>query len=249
MLKHFHCPLLSLMFLAVVSPCFAQAPAQPANPPDKVNPAYIPIKDVPGLPRVLLIGDSISIQYTLPVRARLKGIANVHRPPDNCHHSRQILAELDAYLGDKKWDVIHFNCGGHDFSFRNDKTYAPPPEGKLTVPLDEYEKNLRLIVKRLKKTGAKLIWATTTPMSEAYMQKGYRRESELQSYNAAALAIMKEEGVAIDDLYALAKPNAEKLLRDGVHFTKAGAEFLAKAVAAAIRKELPTAEAKNKVEP
>ncbi len=45
------------------------------------NPAVRPIKDVPGLPRVLLIGDSISIGYTLQVRELLKGKANVHRIP------------------------------------------------------------------------------------------------------------------------------------------------------------------------
>ena len=37
------------------------------------NNAMAAIQDVPGLPRVLLIGDSISIAYTLPVRALLKG--------------------------------------------------------------------------------------------------------------------------------------------------------------------------------
>ena len=42
------------------------------------------IEDVKGLPRVLLIGDSISIGYTLPVRNLLYGKANVHRPPVNC---------------------------------------------------------------------------------------------------------------------------------------------------------------------
>jgi lysophospholipase L1-like esterase len=162
------------------------------------------------------------MHYTLLVRARLKGTANVHRPPVNCHTSRQILAELEDYLGRKKWDVIHFNCGGHDFSFRNDKGYAPPPEGKITVPLDEYSQNLRLIVDRLKKTGAGLIWATTTPMSEAYMQKGYRRENELFSFSDTAAAIMTEENISLNDLYALAKPQAEKLLRDGVHFTTEG---------------------------
>ena len=47
------------------------------------HPSFAPIKDVPGLPRVLLIGDSISIGYTLPTRQRLIGVANVHRPPMN----------------------------------------------------------------------------------------------------------------------------------------------------------------------
>ena len=37
----------------------------------------------PGLPRVLLIGDSISIGYTVPTRKLLQGKANVHRIPEN----------------------------------------------------------------------------------------------------------------------------------------------------------------------
>ena len=41
---------------------------------------FEPIQDNPALPRVLLIGDSISIGYTLPVRELLDGRANLHRP-------------------------------------------------------------------------------------------------------------------------------------------------------------------------
>ena len=43
----------------------ALACSLPAQPP---NPAFTEVPDTPGLPRVLLIGDSISIGYTLPVR-------------------------------------------------------------------------------------------------------------------------------------------------------------------------------------
>ncbi|HEX3871489.1 MAG TPA: hypothetical protein VHV77_13690, partial [Pirellulales bacterium] len=50
---------------------------------DPRNKAMRSIKDVPGLPRVLLIGDSISIGYTPEVRELLKGKANVHRIPQN----------------------------------------------------------------------------------------------------------------------------------------------------------------------
>lgn len=42
------------------------------------------VKDVPGLPRVLLIGDSVSRGYTLAARKALAGKANVHRAPENC---------------------------------------------------------------------------------------------------------------------------------------------------------------------
>jgi acyl-CoA thioesterase-1 len=216
----------------------------PAKKPGKPHPSTIPVKDVPGLPRVLLIGDSVSMGYTLPVRELLKGKANVHRPPVNCHHTIQILSELDSYLGDKPWDVIYFNSGGHDVTYRVggklEGTAVGPPEGKIIVPLDEYKKNLRAIVKRLKeKSKAKLIWAMTTPMGPAYISKGFRFEEDIVKYNAAAAEIMKEEGVIVDDLYKLAKPSTDTLLKDGVHFTDAGYKVLAKSAVEKIEKELP----------
>ena len=118
------------------------------------NPVYAPIKDDPSLPRVLLIGDSISIGYTLPVRALLKGQANVHRPPTNCGPTIRGLQQIDAWIGKKKWDVIHFNWGLHDLKYMgpNGKNLAKPgTEGShQQVPPAEYEQNLHKLVARLK---------------------------------------------------------------------------------------------------
>jgi len=107
--------LAALLLLAPVAALFA---AEATKPQAKAKPAgdsaLAPIEDVAGLPRVLLIGDSISIGYTVPTRALLKGKANVHRPPTNCSSTGYGLTMLDAWLGAKKWDVIHFNFGLHD---------------------------------------------------------------------------------------------------------------------------------------
>ena len=77
----------------------------------QVNPAYAEIDDTPGLPRVLLIGDSISVGYTLPTRELLDGIANVHRLPENGGPTIRGLEKLESWLGECEWDVIHFNFG------------------------------------------------------------------------------------------------------------------------------------------
>ena len=61
------------------------------------------------LPNVLILGDSISIGYTPVVRDALKSKANVIRPSANCGETRMGLAGIDDWLGDGKWDVIHFN--------------------------------------------------------------------------------------------------------------------------------------------
>jgi hypothetical protein len=55
---------------------------------------FDPVTDDPRLPRVLLIGDSISIGYTLPVRRLLEGKANVHRIPVNGAYSANGLAHI-----------------------------------------------------------------------------------------------------------------------------------------------------------
>lgn len=187
----------------------------------------IAIGDIADLPRVLLIGDSVSMGYTLPTRALLAGKANVHRPPTNCGATSVGLAGLDKWLGEKKWDVIHFNFGLHDAKL--------PPEGVRHSPPDVYEKNLRELVARLRTTGAKLIWATTTPVPNGGNLTPTRRFGSVERYNAIAKKVMEENGVAIDDLHAAIAPQVAELQRaNDVHFTDAGSELLAKQVAASI---------------
>jgi len=190
------------------------------------DPAFAAVKDDPALPRVLLIGDSISIGYTVPARESLKGKANVHRIPTNGGPTTNGLKNLDSWLGSGKWDVIHFNWGLHDLRFM--------PDGNRQVPLDQYETNLRELVARLKKTGAKLIWAGTTPVPEGNLNPP-RKDSDVVAYNAVARKIMEENHVAIDDLYALARPRLDTIqLPVNVHFTAGGYKALAGQVASSI---------------
>jgi arylsulfatase len=205
----------------------------------KANP-MTPIEDTPGLPRVLLIGDSISIGYTLPVRGLLEGKANVHRPPTNCASTRHGLKSIDGWLGDGKWDVIHFNWGLHDLKFVAPGTEQladqNDPKNARQVPPDEYEKNLGELVARLKSTGAKLIWRSTTPVPVG--AKG-RIPGDSANYNAIAEKIMVANGIPIDDLYAFAKPRLAEIGRKAdVHYTPTGSAELAAQVAKAISSQL-----------
>jgi lysophospholipase L1-like esterase len=195
----------------------------------QTNPAFREIQDVHGLPRVLLIGDSISIGYTEPVRLELTSKANLHRIPENGADTLTGVKNLDKWLGTSKWDVIHFNFGLHDLKIMDD--------GKHQVPLPDYETNLRTIVQRLKKTGARLIWATTTPVPDAEV-KPPRRSADVISYNAAAARIMTESGIPIDDLYALVHPRLQELqLPANVHYTLPGYNVLAHQVAESILRQ------------
>ncbi len=196
------------------------------------EPALAPITDAPGLPRVLIIGDSVSIGYTTPVRTLLQGKANVHRIPQNGSSTGNGLTNLKKWLGDGKWDAIHFNFGLHDAK--------QLPEGTRHSDPDIYEKNLREIVKQLRATGAKLIWATTTPVPDGGILSPTRRFADVAIYNAIAKKVMEENAVAIDDLHGAILPKVAALqIPHDVHFTKEGSQFLAERVAASIAAGLP----------
>lgn len=211
--------------------------AQTAPKKRPIDPALVPIEEVAGLPRVLLIGDSISMGYTIPVRELLKGKANVLRVMDNAGETARGVQKLDAWLGDKKWDVIHFNFGLHDLKYLDASgKYVGPDQGKQVALLPQYEANLRQIVERLKKTNASLIWASTTPVPDG--SQGRVKDDELK-YNEAALRVMKEYGIAIDDLHAVVTSGpVDMQLPKNVHFTKEGYDLLARSVVASIEAAL-----------
>ena len=196
----------------------------------------------PALPNVLILGDSISIGYTNQVRDRLKLKANVVRPSANCGDTPMGLAGIDAWLGDTHWRVIHFNWGLWDLCYRNPESktqgHRDKVNGKLSVSLADYEKNLDLLVERLKRTGATLIWASTTtvPQDEAGRIAG----DEIK-YNAAAERVMKKYGVAIDDLHAVTEIFAPEMFagKGDVHYQAEGYEKLADQVAQQIESALP----------
>ena len=175
------------------------------------------VKDDPKLPRVLLIGDSVSRGYTQATRKVLAGKANVHRAPANCGPTASGLKNLEVWLGDGKWDVIHFNFGIHDRG----------------TPAADYVKRLETIVTRLEKTGAKLIWASTTPIPDNPAQK--QTAGSIVEKNALAAEVMKKHGIPTDDLFAAMTPRlAEFQPPLDVHFTGAGYDFLGATVGAAI---------------
>ena len=180
------------------------------------------VQDDPKLPRVLLIGDSISRGYTLATRTALAGVANVHRAPENCGPTANGLKKLAVWLGDGRWDIIHFNFGIHD----------------RKTPLADYEQRLQEIVTKLKTTGARLIWASTTPVAEGGMKDA--TEADLVARNAAAAAVMAKHGVAINDLHAAMLPHLVEFQNPkDVHFGEPGYRFLGDQVAAAISKAVP----------
>jgi hypothetical protein len=204
------------------------------TPSANANPAFaVPIDD-PSLPRVLLIGDSISIGYTLAVREALQGIANVHRIPENGGPTTRGLEKIDEWLGDAKWDVIHFNWGLHDLKRMED--------GAHQVPLAAYEKNINRLMKRVARTGATLIWCSTTPVPAVPVDQMSppRDFTDVVRYNTGANRLAIRHGIAINNLYGYALPDLATIQRPAnVHFTDEGSAYLARHVVREIKKALP----------
>lgn len=184
-------------------------------------------KGDPNLPRVLIIGDSISIGYTVPVRQYLQDKATVHRPPENCQHTAYGLAHLKAWLGTGTWDVIHFNWGIWDTHYLNAQTGAivsdesklAPEQMRVRHTPEAYGRNLARLVEIIQGTGAQLIWASSTPLM---FRKGDRFE-DIAKYNTVAAKVMKERGIPIDDLYAFTLPEVTQWQsQDKCHFNALG---------------------------
>jgi hypothetical protein len=197
----------------------------------------------PALPKVLLIGDSISLGYTKEVTALLKGKAEVSRAPGNNRYSAHGLQHVSKWVGNGGWDVIHFNHGiwdVHMFEEGSDKLVWPlgdkdPATLKRRCTQDEYIANLTGILKVLKPASKTVIFATTTP----WTSYGEETKKLIVGNNTAATALMKKEGVRVNDLHALSLPHqGEWLGGDGLHFAPVGYRNLAVAVARAIAEPL-----------
>jgi hypothetical protein len=112
-----------------------------------------------------------------------------------CPPSSNGGADLDG-----SWDVIHFNFGVWDATYREptSKYYS----GHRTTSVEDFEKNLRTLVAKMKKTGATLIWGSVTPVWEG--EEGKPNGDE-DAYNRVAAKVMEENGVIINDLNAYSR--------------------------------------------
>ena len=159
------------------------------------------------LPRVLIIGDSIYREPVVALSKELKGRVEVVQAVNDSTvvcHTWAGLDQLDAWLGEGKWDLIYFNFGLGDLVYR-----APGMKAFRVYPLDaggvrttdsvQYEKNLEELVQRLKATGAKLVWGSTTPIRHS-ASRVFKMGSEIE-YNVIAARVMKANRVPICDMY------------------------------------------------
>ena len=137
----------------------------------------------------------------------------------------------DSFGEGGDWDVIHFNFGLHDLKRIDPETGkgSNNPDDPYQASPERYEAQLREIVRSLQKTGAHLIFATTTPVPTGV--RPYRAPEDAVEYNRIAVGVMEKAGIEVNDLYGLALPYLATLQQpENVHFTKDGSYALSLAV-------------------
>jgi lysophospholipase L1-like esterase len=174
------------------------------------------------LPRVLLIGDSISCGYSPVVTKLLEGKVHVDRlGTSRSINDPVLIKETTMMLEDCRYVAIHFNNGLHGFH--------------LTGP--QYASALRRYVKLLQEhgRGAKLIWGSSTPITKGNDTATLdEKNGTVTARNALAAEIMEEQGIPINDLYQLVVGKAELRSPDGYHYNGDGYAVLGKAMAEAL---------------
>ncbi len=193
--------------------------------------------------QVFLIGDSILGNYCPDVEEILAGKAQIHRPctapgqPENGRWSGYTLNNLVPHMWlqhlPEKIDCVHWNNGIWDMFIRHDE------DGCFT-PLDDYVRNLRRIARELRKLTPNVVFATSTPLRvDGYILLPYQSPRRIMEYELpyrdAAIALMKELNIPVNDLFAAVLPRRMELIcEDNTHLSDAGKRFCAEKVVEAI---------------
>ena len=188
--------------------------------------------------KVLLLGDSIRMGYEAFVKELLQDECEVYFSEDNGRFAAYTLWQANQMFKQYgHFDVVHWNNGYWDMNVEE-------PMEEAMHPLDEYRHFLERIIVQCRKNGAKIIFATTTPVPEkgsafdvshtgCYIS--YDNEW-VRAYNRVAKDLMEKEHIPVNDLYALMQ-NGENYYKcpDKLHLTMEGNRLCAQQAAAMIR--------------
>ncbi len=198
--------------MVVLTPAYGQQkPTRQAMVTEKVEWTWAqrPENPNPALPNVLLLGDSITRGYYPQAAQKLAGRANCYLFATSAASGDPRLAgQLQAYfhMAAVRFRVIHFNNGMHGWGY-TEAQYAHGLPGLLTAL-------------RNGAPGAKLIWASTTPVHNDATPDG-ATNARIEARNAAAAKLMRANHIPIDDQFALMKAHVD-LHNGDVHYTAVG---------------------------
>jgi lysophospholipase L1-like esterase len=217
------------MLVAAVGIGFAQ---QRRMVTEKIEWTYTDRPETPDarLPNVLLVGDSITRAYYKATAEQLSGKANVYYFATSASVGDERLApQMAEYFRmiEVRFDVVHFNNGMHGWGYTEDEYRKYFPELVTAV--------------RLGAPGARLVWATTTPVRKD--KDGQATNARIDTRNDIAAALITKAGIAVDDQHALMMQHQD-LHSDDVHFTAEGSALQGTHVVASVMKALPAQAAR-----
>jgi len=220
-MKRFFAGLISILAIAQLG--HAQ---EPIREPIEWLDIWVTDADKNDLPRVLLVGDSITKGYFRKVEKRLAGKAYCARlTTSKCVADPSLLDEVQLVLKQYRFAVIHFNNGLHGAGYTKDQYRS----GLLRL-MDAFKKHA---------AGAELIWATTTPIRKRdNLQQIDKRTKMAIARNQVAADIMNQRGVPTDDLYGLVEAHPEFSADDGIHYNGKGRAAQGEQVAKSVSRRL-----------
>lgn len=223
---------LPLFFTLLFSASFGGCAAEPAAPPVREAIEWCDIwisnANKTNLPRVLLIGDSITRDYFPEVEKRLAAKAYVGRLSSAAFVADPaLLQQVQMVLSQYKFDVIHFNNGMHGWHYSE----------------TDYDQALPALITTIRSNApqARLIWANTTPLRDGKGANGDPQaeysDERIAARNKIAGEIMAAQKIPVNDLFTPMLGHRD-FYQDNVHFNGQGVQVQAAKVAAAVEKEL-----------
>lgn len=198
----------------------------------------------PRLPRILIIGDSISGHYLYGVRERMRDKANVIGESSMKKGTWASMGpsfyradwaskgdDLKNFLAERgPFDIVHFNNGIHNFSRANPGDEKP------------YAEQLRKVVATIRAAGAVCLFANSTgTLGDNVIPNSPRYLTNCRAFNAAAEAVMRELNVPVTDIHNLIQPRIKELISsDLIHTTKEADEMMADLIAKRLTETLAT---------
>ena len=210
----------------------------------------------PSLPRILIIGDSISGHYHERLRLLMQGKANIigeaslspRRDPKKSFWasvSNRFYRTDSATKGDDfkdylaesgPWNIVHFNIGIHMFS------KAQPGDEK------PYAEKLRQVVQTIRDSGAICLFANSTgTVADNTIPNSPNYLTNCKAFNAAAEEVMREMGVPVTDIYGLIQPRIKELISgDLIHTNAEADQMMAELIAKRLNDTIATLPPKPK---
>ena len=168
--------------------------------------------------KITLLGDSIRIQYQSKVTELLGSDFEVFAPTENCRFAKYTLRGLFDWGKEMSGSrIVHWNNGLWDIcNIFGDGVFTSEKE---------YVENMLRIADILVKKHEKVIFATTTPVTE---RNPYNQNSDIIHYNEILVPRLIERGVIINDLHMPLYADIERYIcDDNVHLTEEGISLCA----------------------